>query len=102
MTALLRRARAVTRDVREWRRATRDYRALCREGRAAHVQFSVRLHPDDDEWTGLEKNGVTGLKTVIPLTKAGRREALDTLTDIERTCIAAVLKANRDARKDPA
>ncbi|MEV4287389.1 hypothetical protein AB0K40_17935 [Nonomuraea bangladeshensis] len=87
----------LARHVRAWRRARRDYRALCAEGRAPHVQVNIRIHPDDDEWTGL--NGITGIATTVPLTPAGKRYVRGVLADIEATCVHAVLAANEAARR---
>jgi len=92
---MIRRIRALVRNRLEWRRARRDYRALCDDGRAAHLEFRVAIHADDDEWTGL--NGLTSLKTVVPLTPRGKRYMAAVIRDIERTCIRAVLDANREA-----
>jgi hypothetical protein len=86
-------------QVREWRQAKRDYRALCAENRAAHIEVSIQIHPDDYEWTGL--NGLTGLKTTIPLTPAGKRYVRHILDDIEATCVRAVRDANRKGREVP-
>ncbi|MET8334405.1 hypothetical protein [Streptosporangium canum] len=80
-------------DARAWRQAKRDYRALCQEGRAAHLEFSVAIHADDYEWTGLK--GITGLKTVVPITPQGKRYMARVISDIEKTCIRAVLDASR-------
>ncbi|MCK2219730.1 hypothetical protein MF672_038935 [Actinomadura sp. ATCC 31491] len=91
------RLRHAVRQLREWRQARRDYRALGAEGRAAHIRVDIRIHPGDDEWTGLD--GVTGIKTTIPLTPAGKRYVKYVLADIERTCVRAVLKATRDAAR---
>lgn len=91
------RLRQAIRQLREWQQAKRDYRALCAEGRAAHIRVEIRIHPDDDEWTGLD--GITGIKTTIPLTPAGKRYVHGILRKIEETCIRAVLKANRDAAR---
>lgn len=88
------RLRYAVRQIREWRQAKRDYRALCRENRAAHLQVSIAIHPDDDEWHG-GMNGITGVKTTVPLTPAGKRYVRHILDDIEATCVRAVLDANR-------
>lgn len=92
---MIRRIRALFRDRLEWRRARRDYRALCDDGRAATLLFSVGIHPEDYEWTGI--NGVTSLKTTVPLTPRGKRYMAGVIRDIERTCIRAVFDANREA-----
>ncbi|MEU4234896.1 hypothetical protein AB0F17_62375 [Nonomuraea sp. NPDC026600] len=54
----------------------------------------IRIHPEDDEWTGLD--GVTGIKTVVPITPAGKRYVRRLLADIERACIRAVLAARQE------
>ncbi|MEU4410704.1 hypothetical protein AB0F88_39890 [Streptosporangium sp. NPDC023963] len=92
---MIRRIRTLVRDRLEWRRARRDYRALCDDGRAATLQFSVGIHPEDYEWTGID--GITALKTTVPLTPRGKRFMASVIGDIERSCIRAVLDANREA-----
>ncbi|NUW45573.1 hypothetical protein [Nonomuraea rhodomycinica] len=89
------RIRCAIRRMLEWQQAKRDYRALCRQGRAPHVRFTVEIHPDDYEWTGL--NGITGLKTTVPLTREGMRYIRRALGDIETTCIRGILEASRRA-----
>ncbi|GAA0853328.1 hypothetical protein ACFQVD_26710 [Streptosporangium amethystogenes subsp. fukuiense] len=92
---MIRPIRALVRNRLDWRRARRDYRALCQEGRPAHLVFSVAIHPDDDEWSGL--NGITGLKATVPLTPRGKRYMAGVIRDIEKTCIRAVLDATKQA-----
>ncbi|GIH95383.1 hypothetical protein ACFFMN_23910 [Planobispora siamensis] len=97
MIRCLRALRRFVAAVRAWRQATRDYRALCDAGRAPTLQFSVQIHPESYEWTGL--NGITGLKTTVPLTRDGKRYMAGVIRDIERTCIRAVLD---DSTPEPA
>jgi hypothetical protein len=85
-------------QVREWRQAKRDYRALCDQGRAAQLQIDIRIHPDDYEWTGLD--GITGIKTTIPLTRAGKRYVRRVINDIEASCVRAVRETTRQAREE--
>ncbi|MEV0831468.1 MULTISPECIES: hypothetical protein [Streptosporangiaceae] len=92
---MIRRIRALVRNRLDWRQARRDYRALCDDGRAAHLEFRVAIHSEDYEWTGL--NGLTSLKTVVPLTPRGKRYMAGVVRDIEKTCIRAVLDARREA-----
>lgn len=93
----IRRFRLFIRQAREWRQARRDYRALCDQGRAAHLQIDIRIHPDDYEWTGLD--GITGIKTTIPLTRAGKRYVRRMVNDIEASCVRAVRETTRQARE---
>ncbi|MEU8040922.1 hypothetical protein [Streptosporangium sp. NPDC049078] len=93
MTRRLRALQRFIADVRAWRQARRDYQALCDEGRAPRLEFSVGIHPDDYEWTGI--NGVTALKTTVPLTPRGKQYMAGVIHDIERTCIRAVLDTNQ-------
>lgn len=92
----IRSLRVAVRQAHAWRQARRDYQVLCDEGRAATLRFSVEIHPEDYEWTGL--NGMTGLKTTVPLTPRGKRYMAGVVADIERTCIRAVLEANEASR----
>lgn len=89
--------RRIVRELGEWRRARRDYRVLCDEGRAAHLEVSIRIHSEDYEWIGLD--GITGIKTTVPLTRAGKRYIRRIVRDIETTCVRAVLIANRKAKE---
>ncbi|MEU8378983.1 hypothetical protein [Streptosporangium sp. NPDC048865] len=93
---VIRYIRTLVRDRMDWRRARRDYLALCEEGRGATLQFSVGIHPEDHEWTGI--NGVTALKTTVPLTPRGKRYMAGVIRDIETTCIWAVLDAAKRER----
>lgn len=100
MRRLMRIGRAVAaawRARREWRQARRDFRRLCADGYAPQVEFRVWLC-DEGEWSDGRRFGLTGLSTVVPVTRSGRRYILDVLRDIERTCIRTVVEDRRSRR----
>ncbi|MER5649625.1 hypothetical protein [Streptosporangium sp. NPDC002524] len=94
---VIRYLRTLVRNRRAWHRARRDYRALSSEGRGATLLFSVGIHPDDPEWAGID--GVTALKTTVPLTPRGKRYMAGVILGIETACIRAVLAANAEQGK---
>lgn len=90
--------RGLVRAIREQRRAKKDYRALCADGRAPRLCVDIRIDPDDQEWADLDVYGMTGFKTTVPLNRAGQQYIALTVDRIRATCVRQVLHATREAR----
>lgn len=92
--------RAIIQRRRAWRRAVKDYRALCEQGRTPRLSVHIYLETSHgDDWTGMTTRGLVGLKAGgIPPTREGEKYIARIASDIRRTCIRAVLDANNNYR----